>query len=729
MWVIPTITEDNGRSNRYTKYTKGRSSTGSNLVNYNNYSLNGGDVVWGTSPYGGPYTKGVVTPFVDGSFDTTLTDNQVGAVPVTTPAPVAGADIAVLGNILYMGGYTVGQACVSAFSVGTGRLLGYVPVHDETYLPNTLIAFKEGTDITGSAGGPTDGIFVVTDGGVSTFAIVPGSPYNFTLNSSGAINGSWPGARGVFIPGDDQINVGGGGGQAYASVGVWTDPTSGNLYGADVVNGAIGLTTIYALGGTPRAICLDKETNSVWVVQESSRMITQISINMAFGYNLEGLAASSFSMPGTSSNIDDLLFDGAYLWGIAIANSTYYQFTPNGFVVSYVELNTDTNYRISMSSDSRLYFDGSLIYITGLINGGSLGGSYTSAVCSVHPGTGRPVEYFTFPTFASRGVAFRGDDMFVATGPTINTDSSGGAPNSPNINTGIAGSIAGSVGFTSAFSDPSANWGGFDIGKYIHIYNTSIPSNSGLYQILSIDSPTQIEILSSALSSDPNNGFLPWQMYMGTCGIQRMTSEPPGTDFGVLDSIMQTPAITGWGAGARLGARVVEYTGYASAQTFSMTVAPLPGTKVLFVDKDGLAGTYPLTITTSVGTINGQSSYALVANYGYVELEWDGSLWLVVRETTPQGYAYLSPFGSPYTMTAIESAATTVVISSGGEFGDFTVVSLLPPTPGILKFLRNISGHNVTFQFSIGGGVTFATGTSALITSDGANAVLLMAGT
>jgi hypothetical protein len=521
----------------------------------------------------------------------------------------------------------------------------------------------------------------------------------------------------VLLLGDDADNSVTGS-QYYSSIGIWTDPNTGKIWAADVIRGLGGLMSIYAGGNTPRAICLDKDNESFWVVLEGASTVNHFSVNM-LSEPVLATQISYFTWPNSVTNLDDILFDGAFLWGLDRAKSTYYQFTPNGFVVTSFQVTRDTGFSVLMTRDSRLYSDGTYVYITGLFNSNQV-----STVVRIHPGTGLPVEYFTFPTFSTRGMAFRGQDVFVATAPTINVS-----------NTGTTGAV-GKTGSTILFDDASANWTDANSGNYIYIFGAANPLNNGFFQITGVNPPTEVVISNpGSPGTDANNGSIGWQIYGGnasaTCGIQRLASEPPGTDFGTLDSIIQTPAVPGWNAGARIGARVVEYANYGgSPYTFAIATTPLPGTKVLFVDKDGQAGRYPLTITTVAGTINGQPSYSVASNYGFVELLWDGATWLVIRESSPQGYALLVPTGAPYNMTAVESAATTVVIGAGGEEADFTIVSTFPPSAGILRFLRNTTIFNVTFQFSSGAGVTLSPQPySALVTSDGTDAVLLMVGT
>ena len=612
VWAIPAITEDNGRAKRYEKYLTGAAATGANLVNDQNATLNGGDVIWGTSISGGPYnyTQGTPAPFMDGSFPTVLSDNPFGENP-NSPI-VAGADIGVLGNIVYMAGYNYQTPYLYAFSKGTGVQIANQPL---SYgLPSTLVAFKNAEDPFGSVGGPTDCVFLVCDSEVVTYGL------NATGNFSQLLSytGYWTSSRGILILGDN-ANATLEGGANYSSIGVWTDPFNNAVWAADVVNGEVGLTAVQS-GSQPTAICLDREAGNFWVTFSGAQQISLMNMNLTSGEGLATTVVTTFSFPPSSEGqIDDLVFDGAYLWAISIPANSYYQMTPNGFVVTAFYLQSDSNFAMTLTTDSRLYFDGSYVYITSLARNGN------SVVAKINPGTGLAVEYFQFPTYSARGLAFNGKELFVSTAPiTVATTFT--------ANYGRAGTLT--VSGTAQFSDTStpANWNPDVVGQYISISNSSSPQNNGLWQIVSWTSSTQIGIASPSAVSDPS-GLLQWQMYGTTCGIQRMVSEPPGTDFGTLDSIIQTPAVAGWARGMRLGARVVEYTGYVGPTTFEIDVNPLPGTRVLFVDKDGSAGQKPLTIYTPYATINGQSNCTLQGPYAFLEIEWDGNFWLIVRQS------------------------------------------------------------------------------------------------
>ncbi len=85
--------------------------------------------------------------------------------------------------------------------------------------------------------------------------------------------------------------------------------------------------------------------------------------------------------------------------------------------------------------------------------------------------------------------------------------------------------------------------------------------------------------------------------------------------------------------------------------------------------------------------------------------------------------------GGTTTATALQSSGLLFVATCTTGSTASTVKSAYGPVGGVLWFVRNTSGVSLTFEFSSGSGVSVATGTSALITSNGTNALVLMAGT
>jgi hypothetical protein len=91
-------------------------------------------------------------------------------------------------------------------------------------------------------------------------------------------------------------------------------------------------------------------------------------------------------------------------------------------------------------------------------------------------------------------------------------------------------------------------------------------------------------------------------------------------------------------------------------------------------------------------------------------------------------YAHFGPSNGANSLTAAQSAATCLVLDAGAS-GAVTVTSLTAAAAKQLVCVRNNTSQTVTFQFASGTGVTLNTATSAWITSDGTNAVKMMAGT
>ena len=260
-------------------------------------------------------------------------------------------------------------------------------------------------------------VFPVAD--VAAFGFDPANNGLFTTTEY--FSGYWPGARGILILGDDSYTTVQDYSRTYGSIAVWTDPQSGYIHAGDVVNGEIGATIVYtgASGNPAGPICLDRETENFWVALANGT-IALMNINLISREGLATTVVSSFPYPSAAGGvIDDILFDGAYLWAISVAENIYFQFTPSGTVVTSFYIQSDSSDAMALTSDSRLHFDGSFVYITSLLRNAS-----NSAVMKINPGTGIPSEFFTFPVFSTRGLAFHGHEMFVSTAPTINLSNS-----------------------------------------------------------------------------------------------------------------------------------------------------------------------------------------------------------------------------------------------------------------------------------------------------------------
>jgi hypothetical protein len=65
----------------------------------------------------------------------------------------------------------------------------------------------------------------------------------------------------------------------------------------------------------------------------------------------------------------------------------------------------------------------------------------------------------------------------------------------------------------------------------------------------------------------------------------------------------------------------------AAPITITLPASPTLGQALMFKDAAGNAGTYPITIVSAAGSIDGNASYQLMSNYMSVELYWMGSQW------------------------------------------------------------------------------------------------------
>ena len=107
-----------------------------------------------------------------------------------------------------------------------------------------------------------------------------------------------------------------------------------------------------------------------------------------------------------------------------------------------------------------------------------------------------------------------------------------------------------------------------------------------------------------------------------------------------------------------------------------------------------------------------------------------GATTTTIAGTLDAGYVAVTPVNGANTLTAAQSAVANLNLLAGATAA-VTVTDALTPAAakGALLFVRNNTSQTVTFGWSTGTTITLATLTSALVTSDGTNAVKLMAGT
>jgi hypothetical protein len=92
------------------------------------------------------------------------------------------------------------------------------------------------------------------------------------------------------------------------------------------------------------------------------------------------------------------------------------------------------------------------------------------------------------------------------------------------------------------------------------------------------------------------------------------------------------------------------------------------------------------------------------------------------------GYAHFTPVNGAQALTSAQSQANVLVLDASAS-GGFTLTSTTTAAAGQLQLIRNNTSQTCTFGWATGGTITIATATSALVASDGTNAVKMMAGT
>ena len=124
-------------------------------------------------------------------------------------------------------------------------------------------------------------------------------------------------------------------------------------------------------------------------------------------------------------------------------------------------------------------------------------------------------------------------------------------------------------------------------------------------------------------------------------------------------------------------------------------------------------------VTTGVGSRVGIGGSTGSTEYGQVGI--DG----------PVNFGRVSQAMADANQTlSVANSAKNIVVTTGALTATRTLTLSVSPTAGVLKFFRNsCTGGSVTVQWLTGTGVTIAAGASALISSDGTDATILMNGT
>ena len=151
------------------------------------------------------------------------------------------------------------------------------------------------------------------------------------------------------------------------------------------------------------------------------------------------------------------------------------------------------------------------------------------------------------------------------------------------------------------------------------------------------------------------------------------------------------------------------------------------GTNVLILDN----GTSPTSSPTSGAVLTSVSGALTVTPTGNTTPAVTVASTVTNLATTlAAGYAAVTPVNGANALSAANSAVANLNLVAGATAA-VTITDALTPAAakGALLFVRNNTTQTVTFGWSSGTTITIATLTSALVTSDGTNAIKLMAGT
>lgn len=159
----------------------------------------------------------------------------------------------------------------------------------------------------------------------------------------------------------------------------------------------------------------------------------------------------------------------------------------------------------------------------------------------------------------------------------------------------------------------------------------------------------------------------------------------------------------------------------SSAALYLLTAGGTPGTATYAAASDGT--NLNLNAPAGGGFVALRSGTTVLAIFDGAA----GGVFSVSQGWAP-GFASLTPVNGANALSAANSAVTCLNLVAGAT-GAVTITSATAAAKQQLVLVRNNTSQTVTFQFATGTGVSLATLTSAWITSDGTNAVKMMAGT
>lgn len=237
----------------------------------------------------------------------------------------------------------------------------------------------------------------------------------------------------------------------------------------------------------------------------------------------------------------------------------------------------------------------------------------------------------------------------------------------------------------------------------------------------------------------------------GVLGISKASTNPAtATTSSVIYADSSTGALGIWAPGdtTAKGPTLSIASGAVSGsvgQSFliGMTNAPSSTTYGLSISGQatGTASATAGAVLVSGGAASGTTSTGgAVSIYGGAGTGTGGAVTIrgalgssyyspvTLASTVCGGFANVSISGATLALTALQSAATVLEINCTYANAN-QVTSLMPPTAGALVFIRNTGTYPTWFAWSSGTSVGIGTGTSALVSSDGTNAIKIVIGT
>jgi hypothetical protein len=177
------------------------------------------------------------------------------------------------------------------------------------------------------------------------------------------------------------------------------------------------------------------------------------------------------------------------------------------------------------------------------------------------------------------------------------------------------------------------------VGNRILVKNQSTTYQNGIYSLTTAGSGSVAWVLTRTTDYDTPTEISPGSIILVVNGtsnansywIQTQTVVTVGTSPILFTEFLQTqnikvvvPGSFPYTANAGDGLIVCNISG---ASTVNLEASPMLGSSHIIKDNSGTAATNNITITPNSGNIDGGSSYVINANYGAVEVIYNGTQW------------------------------------------------------------------------------------------------------